>query len=227
MSGTRWLWNERLRSHLPRCEPRLWRQRSSRYNEQKTIFSLISREKHCSSPFIIFLKYRITQIIGLWHGHGQTVIILSSRLWFQAQMRQDMVKEMKNDFEEDRKKLKQVYLALFWGLLLCYCFLYLILITGWMSLSISFWSFFVRFKLIAIFWLFVYFPGDPARLPGRGWAKGVWGRVEEYLSDTSIYFHKYSLKYLFKGGVEEEREGEGDGSWAAGVWWGWWWNMCC
>ena len=28
--------------------------------------------------------------------------------YFQAQMRQDMVKEMKNDFEEDRKKLKQV-----------------------------------------------------------------------------------------------------------------------
>ena len=26
-------------------------------------------------------------------------------------MRQDMVKEMKNDFEEDRKKLKQVYLV--------------------------------------------------------------------------------------------------------------------
>ena len=35
MSGTRWWWNERLRSHLPRCEPRLWRQRSNRYNEQK------------------------------------------------------------------------------------------------------------------------------------------------------------------------------------------------
>ena len=28
-------------------------------------------------------------------------------------MRQDMVKEMKNDFEEDRKKLKQVYLVRF------------------------------------------------------------------------------------------------------------------
>ena len=30
---------------------------------------------------------------------------------FQAQLRQDMVKEMKNDFEEDRKKLKQVNLV--------------------------------------------------------------------------------------------------------------------
>ena len=35
MSGTRWWWNERLRSHLPRCEPRLWRQRSNRYNKKK------------------------------------------------------------------------------------------------------------------------------------------------------------------------------------------------
>ena len=32
--------------------------------------------------------------------------------YFQAQLRQDMVKEMKNDFEEDRKKLKQVNFAI-------------------------------------------------------------------------------------------------------------------
>ena len=32
-------------------------------------------------------------------------------------MRQDMVKEMKNDFEEDRKKLKQVKLYFFTGFL--------------------------------------------------------------------------------------------------------------
>ena len=100
----------------------------------------------------------------------------------------------------------------------------------WMNVIVNFFLVIfcslISLKLLAIFWLFVNFPGDPARLSGRGRAKGVWGRVEEYLSDTSKYVHEYSLKYLFKGGVEEEREGEGDGSWAAGVWWGWWWNMC-
>ena len=91
-------------------------------------------------------------------------------------MRQDMVKEMKNDFEEDRKKLKQVYLVLF--LMTAAMLLFLIFnFDHTMNVTVNFLLVIVcsliSFKLLAIFQLFVNFPGDPARLSGRGRAKGV------------------------------------------------------
>ena len=91
-------------------------------------------------------------------------------------MRQDMVKEMKNDFEEDRKKLKQVYLVRF---LMTAAMLLLLIFNfdHWMNVIVNFllviFCSFISFKLLAIFSLFVNFPGDPARLSGRGRAKGV------------------------------------------------------
>ena len=91
-------------------------------------------------------------------------------------MRQDMVKEMKNDFEEDRKKLKQVYLVRF---LMTAAMLLLLIFNfdHWMNVIVNFLLViicsFISFKLLAIFSLFVNFPGDPARLSGRGRAKGV------------------------------------------------------
>ena len=69
-------------------------------------------------------------------------------------MRQDMVKEMKNDFEEDRKKLKQVYLVRF---LMTAAMLLLLIFNfdHWMNVIVNFLLViicsFISFKLLAIF----------------------------------------------------------------------------
>ena len=91
-------------------------------------------------------------------------------------MRQDMVKEMKNDFEEDRKKLKQVYLVRFLrtaAMLLFFKFNFDHSKNVIVNFLLVIFCSFISFKLLAIFSLFVNFPGDPARLSGRGRAKGV------------------------------------------------------
>ena len=69
-------------------------------------------------------------------------------------MRQDMVKEMKNDFEEDRKKLKQVYLVRF---LMTAAMLLLLIFNfdHWMNVIVNFllviFCSLTSFKLLAIF----------------------------------------------------------------------------
>ena len=69
-------------------------------------------------------------------------------------MRQDMVKEMKNDFEEDRKKLKQVYLVHF--LMTAAMLMFLIFnFDHSMNVIVNFLLViicsFISFKLLAIF----------------------------------------------------------------------------
>ena len=68
-------------------------------------------------------------------------------------MRQDMVKEMKNDFEEDRKKLKQVYVVRF--LRTTAMLLFLISFDHSMNIIVNFllviFCSFISFKLLAIF----------------------------------------------------------------------------
>ena len=71
-------------------------------------------------------------------------------------MRQDMVKEMKNDFEEDRKKLKQVYLD--FGPLFedcCYAIVFIFNFDHSMNVIVNFllviFCSLISFKLLAIF----------------------------------------------------------------------------
>ena len=127
-------------------------------------------------------------------------------------MRQDMVKEMKNDFEEDRKKLKQVYLVRF---LMTAAMLLLLIFNfdHWMNVIVNFLSLFVRLSVLNCLpfshCLLIFqeirrdFQAEAERREFEAELKNT------YLIHQNIC--EYSLKYLFKGGVEEEREGEGDG----------------
>ena len=57
-------------------------------------------------------------------------------------------KKWKMTSKRTEKNWSRYIWSAFWGLLLCYCFLYLILITRWMSLSISCWSFSIRLSAL-------------------------------------------------------------------------------